>query len=142
MTMSIINKQFVPIDDDTYYLIGIDNENKKYYIRCVDAITKIRRTDFIFIIKDNRLIDAISHDFYFNNLDKITHSTLTAEELSDLKDSLDYISNLKRAYKIAIHSYHGVPANISRSSEEVENKHKLDLMQYYPQINELLTKGD
>lgn len=142
MTMNIISKQFVTIGDDTYCLLGIDNENKKYYIRCVDAITKIRHTDFIFIIKDNKLIDAISHNLYFDNLDKIVSSTLTLKELSDLKDSLDYISNLKRAYKIAIHSYHGVPANISRSSEEVEKKHKLDLMQYYPQINELLTKGD
>ena len=142
MTMSIIHKQFVTIGNDTYYLIGIDNENKKYYIRCVDAVTKIRRTDFIFIIEDNRLVDAISHNFYFNNLDKITSSTLTLKELDELKDSLDYISNLKNAYKIAIHSHHGIFANTSEPSEEVANKHKLDLMQYYPQINELFTKGD
>ena len=140
--MKLINKQFVTIGNDTYYLLGIDNENKRYYIRCVDAITKIRRTDFIFIIEDNRLIDAISHNLYFNNLDKITSSTLTLKELSDLKDSLDYISNLKRAYKIAIHSNHGVPANTSRSNEDVAKKYTLDLMQCYPQINELLTKGD
>lgn len=140
--MKLINKQFVTVDNDTYYLLGIDNKNKRYYIRCVDAVTKIRRTDFIFIIEDGAIIDAISHNTFFNNLDKITSSTLTLKELSDLKDSLDYISNLKNAYKIAVHSYHGVPANTSRSNEEVENKHKLDLMQYYPQINELLTKGD
>lgn len=140
--MKLINKQFVTVDNDTYYLLGIDNKSRKYYIRCVDAINKIRRTNFIFIIEDNRLIDAISHNLYFNNLDKITSSTLTLEELSDLKDSLDYISNLKNAYKIAVHSYHGIFANTSAPSEEVANKHKLDLMQCYPQINELFTKGD
>ena len=142
MTMNIISKQCVTIENDTYSLLGIDNKSQKYYIRCVDAVTKIRRTDFIFIIEDNRLVDAISHNFYFNNLDKIIYSTLTLKELSDLKDSLDYISNLKNAYKIAIHSYHGIFAETSAPSEEVANKHKLDLMQYYPQINELLTKGD
>ena len=140
--MNIINKQFVTIGNDTYYLLSIDNKSRKYYIRCVDAINKIRRTDFIFIIEDGRLIDAISHNCYFNNLDKITSSTLTLEELSDLKDALDYISKLKNAYKIAMHSYHGVFANTSAPSEEVANKHTLDLMQCYPQINELLTKGD
>lgn len=142
MTMHIINKQFVTIDNDTYYLLGIDNKNKSYYIRCVNAADRIRRTDHIFVIEDNKLLDAISHNFYFNNLDKITRSTLTLKELSDLKDSLDYISNLKNAYKIAMHSNHGIFANTSEPSEEVENKHKLDLMQYYLQINELLTKGD
>lgn len=140
--MHIINKQFVTIDNDTYYLLGIDNKSRKYYIRCVDAINKIRRTNFIFIIEDGSIIDAISHNLYFNNLDKITSSTLTLEELSDLKDSLDYISNLKNAYKIAMHSNHGIFANTSAPSEEVANKHKLDLMQCYPQINELFTKGD
>ena len=140
--MKLIHKQFVTIDNDTYYLLGIDNKSRKYYIRCVDAINKIRRLDFIYIIEDGAIIDAISHNLYFDNLDKITSSTLTLKELSDLKDLLDYISNLKNAYKIAIHSYHGIFANTSALSEEVVNKHKLDLMQYYPQINELLTKGD
>ena len=140
--MKLINKQFVTIGNDTYFLLGIDNKSQKYYIRCVNAADKIRRTDFIFIIEDNRLIDAISHNYYFNNLDKIASSTLTLKELSDLKDSLDYISNLKNARKIAIHSSHGIFTNTSEPSEEVENKHKLDLMQYYPRINELLTKGD
>ena len=140
--MKLIHKQFVTIDNDTYFLLGIDNKSQKYYIRCVDAVTKIRRTDFIFIIEDNKLIDAISHNFYFNNLDKITSSTLTLKELSDLKDSLDYISNLKRAYKIAMHSNHGIFANSSEPSEEVVKKHTIDLMQCYPQINESLTKGD
>ena len=142
MVMSIINKQFVTIDNDTYSLLGIDNKSQKYYIRCVDAVTKIRRTDFIFIIEDNRLIDAMSHNLYFNNLDKITSSTLTLKELSDLKDALDYITNLKRAFKLTKYSHHDIFAETSQLSEEVENKHKLDLMQYYPQINELLTEGD
>ena len=142
MTMSIINKQFVTIGNDTYSLLGIDNKSQKYYIRCVDAVTRIRRTDFIFIIEDNKLIDAISHNFYFNNLDKLVHSTLTLKELNDLKDSLEYISNLKRAYKIAMHSNHGIFANTSEPSEDVAKKYTLDLMQCYPQINELFTKGD
>ena len=142
MTMSIINRQIVTIDNDTYFLLGIDNKSRKYYIRCVNTADRIRRTDFIFIIEDNRLIDAISHNYYFNNLDKITSSTLTLEELSDLKDSLDYISNLKNAYKIAMHSNHGIFANSSEPSEDVIRRHTIDLMQYYPRINELLTKGD
>ena len=140
--MRLINKQFVVIDNDTYYLLGIGDKSRKYYIRCVDAINKIRRTDFIYIIEDNRLIDAISHNAFFNNLDKITSSTLTLKELSDLKDSLDYISNLKRTFKLAKYSHHGIFANTSAPSEEVAKKYTLDLMQYYPQINELLTKGD
>lgn len=140
--MNIINKQFVTIGNATYYLLSIDNKSRKYYIRCVDAINKIRRTDFIFIIEDNKLIDAISHNFYFNNLDKLVHSTLTLKELNDLKDSLDYISNLKNAYKIAMHSNHGIFANSSEPSEDVIRRHTIDLMQYYPRINELLTKGD
>lgn len=140
--MKLIHKQFVTIDNDTYYLLGIDDKSQKYYIRCVNAADRIRRTDFIFIIEDNKLIDAISHNFYFNNLDKITSSTLTLKELNDLKDSLEYISNLKRAYKIAMHSNHGIFANTSEPSEDVAKKYTLDLMQCYPQINELFTKGD
>ena len=140
--MKLIHKQFVTIDNDTYYLLGIDNKSRKYYIRCVDAVTKIKRLDFIFIIEDNKLIDAISHNLYFNNLDKITSSTLTLKELNELKDSLDYISNLKRAFKLTKYSHHGIFAETSQLSEEVENKHKLDLMQYYLQINAHFTKGD
>ena len=135
--MKLIHKQFVTIDNDTYFLLGIDNKSRKYYIRCVNAADRIRRTDFIFIIEDNRLVDAISHNFYFNNLDKITRSTLTLKELSDLKDSLDYIERLKNARKIAMHSYHGIFANTSEPSEDVAKKYTLDLMQCYPQINEL-----
>lgn len=132
--MSIINKQSVTIDNDTYDLLGIDDKSQKYYIRRVDAADRIRRTDFIFIMKDNHLVDAISYRTFFNNLDKIVHSTLTLKELSDLKDALDHISNLKRAYKLAIHSSHGIFANTSEPSEDVIRQHEINLMQYYPQI--------
>ena len=137
--MSIINKQSVTIDNDTYDLLGIDNKSQKYYIRRVDAADRIRRTDFIFIMKDNHLVDAISYCTFFNNLDKIVHSTLTLEELSDLKDLLDHITQLKRAYKLAVHSSHGIFANTSEPSEDVIKQHEIDLMQYYPQINALFT---
>lgn len=134
MTMSIINKQSVTIDNDTYDLLGIDDKSQKYYIRRVNVADRIRRTDFIFIMKDDHLVDAISYCTFFNNLDKIVHSTLTLKELSDLKDLLDEISDLKRAYKIAVHSNHGIFANTSEPSEDVIRQHEIDLMQYYPQI--------
>ena len=137
MTMSIINKQSVTIDNDTYDLLGIDDKSQKYYIRRVNAADRIRRTDFIFIMKDNHLIDAISYCTFFDNLDKIVHSTLTLKELSGLKDLLDHITYLKRAYKLAVHSHHGIFANTSEPSEDVIRQHEIDLMQYYPQINEL-----
>lgn len=132
--MSIISKQSVTIDNDTYDLLGIDDKSQKYYIRRVDTADRIRRTDFIFIMKDNHLVDAISYRTFFDNLDKIVHSTLTLKELSDLKDALDHISSLKRAYKIAVHSSHGIFANTSEPSEDVIRQHEIDLMQYYPQI--------
>ena len=139
--MSIINKQSVTIDNDTYDLLGIDDKSQKYYIRRVDAADRIRRTDFIFIMKDNHLVDAISYCTFFDNLDKIVHSTLTLKELSDLKDALDYISSLKRAYKLAIHSSHGVFANTSEPSEDVIRQHEINLMQYYSQIITLFERG-
>jgi hypothetical protein len=139
--MSIINKQSVTIDNDTYDLLGIDDKSQKYYIRRVDAADRIRRTDFIFIMKDNHLVDAISYRTFFDNLDKIIHSTLSLKELSDLKDSLDHISNLKRAYKLAMHSSHGIFANTSEPSEDVIRQHEIDLMQYYPQIITLFERG-
>ena len=132
--MSIINKQSVTVDNDSYDLLGIDDKSQKYYIRRVDAADRIRRTDFIFIMKDNHLVDAISYRTFFDNLDKIVHSTLTLKELSDLKDALDYISSLKRAYKLAIYSSHDIFANTSEPSEDVIRQHEIDLMQYYPQI--------
>lgn len=135
--MSIISKQSVTIDNDTYDLLGIDNKSQKYYIRRVNAADRIRRTDFIFIMKDNHLVDAISYCTFFNNLDKIVHSTLTLKELSDLKDLLDHVTQLKRAYKLAMHSHHGIFANTSEPSEDVINQHEIDLMQYYLQINAL-----
>lgn len=134
MTMSVINKQSVTIDNDTYDLLGIDDKSQKYYIRRVDAADRIRRTDFIFIMKDNHLVDAISHRTFFNNLDKLIHSTLTLKELSDLKDLLDHISNLKSAYKLAMHSNHGIFANTSEPSEDAIRQHEINLMQYYPRI--------
>lgn len=139
--MSIINKQSVTVDNDTYDLLGIDDKSQKYYIRRVDAADRIRRTDFIFIMKDNHLVDAISYRTFFNNLDKIVHSTLTLKELSDLKDALDHISYLKRAYKLAMHSSYGVFANTSEPSEDVRRQHEINLMQYYPQIIALFERG-
>ena len=65
--MSIINKQSVTIDNDTYDLLSIDDKSQKYYIRRVDAADKIRRTDFIFIMKDNHLVDAQNSSFNFNS---------------------------------------------------------------------------
>lgn len=132
--MSIINKQSVTIDNDTYDLLGIDDKSQKYYIRRVDAADRIRRTDFIFIMKDNHLVDAISYRTFFNNLDNLVHSTLTLKELSDLKDLLDYISSLKRAYKLAMHSSHGVFANTSEPSEDAIRQYEINLMQCYSQI--------
>lgn len=140
MTMNIIGKQFVTINNHTYFLLGVDAKNQKYYIRHVNAVNKIGRLDFIYIIEDDNLVDAISYNLYFNNLDKITHSTLTTEELDDLKDSLDYISNLNNAYKIVMHSNHGIFANTFEPSEDVIRQHEIDLMQYYPQINAHFTK--
>lgn len=139
--MSIINKQSVTVDNDTYDLLGIDDKSQKYYIRRVDAADRIRRTDFIFIMKDNHLVDAISYRTFFNNLDKIVHSTLTLKELSDLKDALDHISDLKRAYKIAVHSSYGVFANTSEPSEDVIRQYEINLMQYYSQIITLFERG-
>lgn len=139
--MSIINKQSVTVDNDTYDLLGIDDKSQKYYIRRVDAADRIRRTDFIFIMKDNHLVDAISYRTFFNNLDKIVHSTLTLKELSDLKDLLDHISSLKRAYKIIVHSSHGIFANTSEPSEDVIRQYEINLMQYYPQIITLFERG-
>ena len=135
--MSIISKQSVTIDNDTYDLLGIDDKSRKYYIRRVDAADRIRRTDFIFIMKDNHLADAISYCTFFDNLDKLLRSTLTLKELSDLKDLLDHITQLKRAYKLAIHSHHGIFANTSEPSEDVIKQHEINLMQYYLQINAL-----
>lgn len=139
--MSIINKQSVTIDNDTYDLLGIDDKSQKYYIRRVNAADRIRRTDFIFIMKDNHLVDAISYRTFFNNLDKLVHSTLTLKELSDLKDALDHISILKSAYKIAIYSSHGVFANTSEPSEDVIRQYEINLMQYYSQIIALFERG-
>ena len=139
--MSIINKQSVTIDNDTYDLLGIDDKSQKYYIRRVDTADRIRRTDFIFIMKDNHLVDAISYRTFFDNLDKIVHSTLTLKELSDLKDLLDHISSLKRAYKIIVHSSHGIFANTSEPSEDVIRQYEINLMQYYPQIIALFERG-
>ena len=92
-------------------------------------------------MKDNHLVDAISYRTFFNNLDKIVHSTLTLKKISDLKDALDHISNLKRAYKLAMHSSHGIFANTSEPSEDVIRQHEIDLMQYHPQIITLFERG-
>lgn len=133
--MNIINKQFVTMDDDAYFLLGIDNENNKYYIRHVDTVDSIRRVDFICIIEDDDILDVIGYNSYFNNLDRITHSTSSTEELDSLKDSLDHISHLKNAYKLTTYSVHGILTDEFELSEDVEKKHKLDLLQYYLQIN-------
>lgn len=133
--MNIINKQFVTMGDDTYFLLGIDNENNKYYIRHVDTVDSIRRVDFICIIEDDGILDVIGYNSYFNNLDRITHSTLSTEELDSLKDSLDHISHLKNAYKLTTCGVHGILTDEFELSEDVEKKHKLDLLQYYLQIN-------
>lgn len=138
--MNLINKRSIVVDDEIYFLLGIDNSNNKYYIRHVDTVNSIRRIDFIYIIEEDDISDVIDYNSYFDNLDRITYSTLSTKELDDLKGLLDHISQLKNAYKLAVHSSHGISVITSQPSKDIEMKHKLDLLQYYLQINSHFTK--
>ena len=39
--MSIIPKQSMILENETFFLLNVDNENTKYYIRCIETVDQI-----------------------------------------------------------------------------------------------------
>lgn len=105
--MSIIPKQSMILENETFFLLNVDNENTKYYIRCIETVDQIGSLDAVYTVKEDRTIAPKRYDEYFRNLDQITCSTLTDEELIELEELFKIISRLKSIYRLHENSAYG-----------------------------------
>lgn len=137
--MSIIPKQSILIGDETFFLLSIDDENTKYYIRCIETADQIGSHDAVYTVKEDRTIAPKRYDEYFRNLDQIACSTLTDEELIELEELFKIISRLKSIYRLHENSAYGTITDTSSADRFVENldNYKRQMLDHYASINDL-----
>ena len=137
--MSIIPKQSILIGDETFFLLSIDDENTKYYIRCIETADQIGSHDAVYTVKEDRTIAPKRYDEYFRNLDQITCSTLTDEELIELEELFKIISRLKSIYRLHKNSAYGTITDTNSADRFVEklDSYKRQILDHYASINDL-----
>ena len=137
--MSIIPKQSMILENETFFLLNVDNENTKYYIRCIETTDQIGSFDAVYTVKEDRTIAPKRYDEYFRNLDQITYSTLTDEELTELEELFKIISRLKSIYRLHENSAFGAISDknsVDRFVETLDN-YKRQMLDHYALINDL-----
>ena len=137
--MSIIPKQSMILENETFFLLNVDNENTKYYIRCIETTDQIGSFDAVYTVKEDRTIAPKRYDEYFRNLDQITCSTLTDEELTELEELFKIISRLKSIYRLHENSAFGAISDknsVDRFVETLDN-YKRQMLDHYALINDL-----
>ena len=137
--MSIIPKQSIILENETFFLLNVDNENTKYYIRCIETADQIGSHDAVYTVKEDRTIAPKRYDEYFRNLDQITCSTLTDEELIELEELFKIISRLKSIYRLHENSAYGTITDTNSADRFVENldNYKRQMLDHYASINDL-----
>lgn len=137
--MKIIEKETIIIDNEKYLLLGIDNNNYKYYILDVDTENKFPRIGMVYRICDNKIVYVQEYEFYSKKLNEITHSTLTNEELDILTNTLKTIADIKRVRKVLLNTIYGmnnVTLNPAKSLEKINTQ----ILEAYSIIRELFYK--
>lgn len=135
--IKIIDKQSAIFANNNYLLLGIDNNNNKYYILNVDTDNKIPRIGFVYIAYNDNVVDIIDYEEYINELNQITNSTLTTEELTILTNILNHIKSLTLAYRIVLNTGYGVD-DIQPNTEKLTKEYKNDVLIHYSKISNLL----
>lgn len=135
--MKIIEKETITTDNERYLLLGVDNNNYKYYILDVDTEEQFERIGMVYRIHDNKLVYTQEYEFYSKKLNEITHSTLTNEELDILTNTLKDINNLKISYKILMYNFIGM-GSIQRSPESLLRERNTRILDTYSIIRNLL----
>lgn len=137
--MRIIPKQSILIGEETFFLLSIDDENTKYYIRCIETADQIGSLDAVYTVKEDRTIVPKRYDEYFRNLDQITCSTLTDEELIELEELFKIISRLKSIYRLHENSAYGAISDKNSADRFVEtlDNYKHQMLDHYASINDL-----
>lgn len=137
--MSIIPKQSILIGDETFFLLNVDGENTKYYIRCIETADQIGSFDAVYAVKEDRTIAPKRYDEHFRNLDQITCSTLTDEELTELEELFKIISRLKSIYRLHENSAYGTISDKNSADRFVEalDNYKRQMLDHYDSINDL-----
>ena len=128
--MQIIEKQAITINNERYLLLGIDNENNEYYISDVDTEHKFSRVGVIYRVYNDQIVYVQDYELYLKNLNEITHSTLTNEELDILTNTLKDIKNLKISYKILMYNFIGM-GSIQRSPESLLKERNTKILDAY-----------
>lgn len=135
--MQIIEKETITIDNVRYLLLGIDSDKNEYYILDVDTEEQFERIGMVYHICDNKLVNMQDYELYSKNLNEITHSTLTNEELDILTNTLKDIKNLKISYKILMYNFIGM-GSIQRSPESLLKERNTRILDTYSMIRNLL----
>lgn len=137
--MQIIEKETITIDNEKYILLGVDNNNYKYYILDVDTESKFPRIGMVYHIYDNKIVYVQKYEFYIKKLNKITHSTLTNEELDILTNTLNTIDDMKRVRKVLLNTIYGMN-NVTLNPAKLLEKINIQILEAYLIIRELFYK--
>lgn len=106
--MKIIEKETITITDNNYLLLGIDNNNVKYYLLDANTSNNIPRIGLVYCIYNYNVVDVIDYVEYIDKLKNITHSTLSTEDLTILTNILNHIKSLILSYRIVLNTNYGV----------------------------------
>lgn len=137
--MKLIEKETITITDNNYLLLGIDNNNYKYYLLDVNTSNNIPRIGLVYCIYNDNVVDVINYEEYIDKLTNITHSTLTTEELTILTDILNDIKSLTLSYRIVLNTQYGVE-NIQPDTEKLRKEYKHDVLTQYFKISNLFNQ--
>lgn len=137
--MQIIEKETITIDNEKYLLLGVDNNNYKYYILDVDTENKFSRIGMVYRIYENKLVYVQKYEFYIKKLNEITHSTLTNEELDILTNTLNTIEDMKRVRKVLLNTIYGMN-NVTLNPAKLLEKINIQILEAYLIIRELFYK--
>lgn len=135
--MEIIDKQTMTITDNNYLLLGIDNNNVKYYLLDVNTSNNIPRIGLVYCMYNYNVVDVIDYVEYIDKLKNITHSTVSTEDLTILTNILNHIKSLILSYRIVLNTNYGVD-DIQPDTEKLTKEYKHDILTHYSKISNLL----
>lgn len=134
--MKIIEKETITITDNNYLLLGIDNNNNKYYLLDVNTSNNIPRIGLVYCVYNYNVVDVINYEEYIDKLKKTKYSTLPTEELTMLTDILNNIKSLTLTYRIVLNTTYGVN-NVQPDIEKLTKEYKHDVLTQYSKISNL-----
>ena len=134
--MKIIEKETITITDNNYLLLGIDDNNTKYYLLDINTSNNIPRIGLVYCMYNYNVVDVIEYVEYIDRLKNITHSTLSTEDLTILTNILNHIKSLILSYRIVLNTNYGVK-DIQPDTKKLTKEYNHDILTNYSKISNL-----